>query len=138
MLAAFGRRDVDAVLEKRIRRSRSGARPLEGARGHTGDAGFFVFNSNAWSVSDQLEAPRLLAVAVLALGGLGVWLIVAHGLWESPARSENATAAWLASSLATVAGAIGSGLESDDEVRETVSRYRPEPKTEPSASLPEA
>jgi hypothetical protein len=146
-------------------------------------AGFFVINVNAWSISDDLEAPRLLAVSVLALGGLGAWLIVAHGLWESPSQDEDpgltkrvnlatavtlllglvfgylvlylivlaasaivvpagfmgqnlghsavfedyATAAWLASSLATVAGAIGSGLESDDEVRETVRRYRPEP-----------
>jgi hypothetical protein len=150
-------------------------------------AGFFIINANAWSVSDDLETPRLLAVSVLALGGLGVWLIVAHGLWEPPSQGENpaltkranlataftlllglvfgylvlylivlaasaivvpagfmgqnlghsagfedyATAAWLASSLATVAGAIGSGLESDDEVRETVRRYRPDPVHHP-------
>jgi hypothetical protein len=147
-------------------------------------AGFFVINSNAWSISDQLDTPRLFAVAILALGGLGVWLLVAHGLWEPPAQSHDpaltkrvntataltlflgllfgylvlylvvlaatglvvpkdfmaqnlghaagfgdyAAAAWLISSLATVAGAIGSGLEGDDDVRETVSRYRPHPE----------
>jgi hypothetical protein len=147
-------------------------------------AGFFVINSNAWSISDQLESPRLLAVAILALAGLGIWLLVAHGLWKSPAESDDpaltkrvntataltiflgllfgylvlylvvlaatelvvpkglmaqnlghavgfgdyAAAGWLISSLATVAGAIGSGLESDDDVRETVSRYRPHPE----------
>jgi hypothetical protein len=146
-------------------------------------AGFFIINSNAWSIADQLEAPRLALVAVMALGGLGVWLVVAHSLWERPSRSDDpaltkrtnaatgltlmlglsfgylvlygvvlaamaivvpgeymksnlghaagfgdyAAAAWLAASLATVAGAIGSGLESDDEVRETISRYRAEP-----------
>jgi hypothetical protein len=153
-------------------------------------AGFFIINSNAWSISDQLETLRLLVVAVAALSGLGVWLVVAHSLWERPSQSDNPTltkrvnaatavtlflglvfgycvlylvvlaatalvvpdgymaqnlghdagfedyvaAAWLTSSLATVAGAIGSGLESDDEVRETVSRYRPVPEepTEPS------
>src|SRR3954447_13952649 len=51
-------------------------------------AGFFIINVNAWSISDDLEAPRLLAVSVLALGGLGGWLIVAHGLWEAPSQDE--------------------------------------------------
>jgi hypothetical protein len=40
--------------------------------------------------------------------------------------ADYAAAAWLANSMATVVGAIGSGLETDDEVRETISRYRPE------------
>jgi hypothetical protein len=144
-------------------------------------AGFFVTNSNAWTISDQLEGWRLLLVALAAFAGLLVWIIVAHGLWERPSASEqpdatklvNAAtvltlalglllgfvvlylmvlgamalaipasfaaesigheagaadyllAAWFATSMATVAGALGSGLESDEEVRETVSRYRP-------------
>lgn len=144
-------------------------------------AGFFIINSNAWGISDQLAAPLLLLIAVLAVGGLGAWLVVAHSLWERPSRARHreltrranaataltlllgllfnyfvlyvlvlaamalvvphhfmasnlghaagvgdyAAAAWFAASMATVVGAIGSGLESDEEVRDTISRYRP-------------
>jgi hypothetical protein len=150
-------------------------------------AGFFIVNSNAWGIADQLAVLRLLLIAVLAIGGLGVWLLVAHSLWEQPSQSRHpavtqrvnaataltlliglvfsylvlyvvilaamvlvvpdqfmtdnlghpagagdyAAAAWFAASMATVVGAIGSGLESDDEVRETISRYRPRPPQEP-------
>src|ERR671916_1041198 len=150
-------------------------------------AGFFITNSNAWAISDQLGAWRLLLVALAAFAGLVVWIIIAHSLWERPsagddpasAKRVNAAtvltlglglllgyvvlyllvlaamglaiprafsaqsighaaetadyiaAAWFATSLATVAGALGSGLESDDEVRETVSRYRPRPRIDP-------
>jgi hypothetical protein len=149
-------------------------------------AGFFIVNANAWVITDQLAVPRLLLIAVLAVGGLGVWLVVAHGLWEQapqagdPALTQRvnaataltlllglvfaylvlyvlvlaamalvvperfvtsnlghpagvwdyAAAAWFATSMATVVGAIGSGLESDDEVHDTISRYRPQPPSE--------
>jgi hypothetical protein len=144
-------------------------------------AGFFIINSNAWGIADQLAVPSLLLIALLAVGGLGAWLVVAHSLWEQPSQSRDraltqranaataltlllgllfnylvlyvvvlaamalvvpeqfmtanlghpagvgdyAAAAWLAASMATVVGAIGSGLEGDEEVRETISRYRP-------------
>lgn len=144
-------------------------------------AGFFIVNSNAWGIADQLTVPRLLLIMVLAVGGLGVWLVVAHSLWERPDHSRDsaltqranaatvvtlllgllfsylvlyvvvlgamvlvvpgrfmeanlghpaevadfAAAAWFAASMATVVGAIGSGLENDEEVHETISRYRP-------------
>jgi hypothetical protein len=150
-------------------------------------AGFFIVNSNAWGIAEELGAPRLLLIAVLAVTGLGVWLVVAHSLWEPPSQSRTervvrranaataltlllgllfgylvlyiavlagmalivpeqvmtntlrhpasvgdyAVAAWFAASMATVVGAIGSGLEDDDEVRETISRYRPEVPQEP-------
>ena len=146
-------------------------------------AGFFIVNSNAWGIADQLTVPTLLLIAVLALGGLGVWLVVAHSLWEKPSQTgdreltqranaataltlllgllfnylvlyvlvlaamalvvpdrfmasnlghpagvgDYAAAAWFAASMATVVGAIGSGLESDEEVRDTISRYRVRP-----------
>ena len=150
-------------------------------------AGFFIVNSNAWGIADQLAVPILLVVAVLAVGGLGVWLVVAHSLWEQPSQSRDreltkranaataltlllgllfaylvlyavvfaamalvvpekfvtanlghpagvgdyAAAAWFAASMATVVGAIGSGFESDEEVRETISRYRPRTPQDP-------
>ena len=149
-------------------------------------AGFFVTNSDAWGIADQLSVPLLIVIALLAIGGLGVWLVVAHSLWEKPAESDNpeftrransataltlliglligylvlyiavlaslalvvpdgymtsslghsadladyAAAAWFAASMATVVGAIGSGLETDDEVRDTISRYRPDQPSE--------
>src|SRR4051795_8964966 len=144
-------------------------------------AGFFIINANAWGIADQLAAPILLLIAVLAVGGLGAWLVVAHALWEQPSQTRHpaltqranaataltlllgllfnylvlyvlvlaamalvvpnhfmasnlghpadvgdyAAAAWFAASMATVVGAIGSGLESDEEVHDTISRYRP-------------
>jgi hypothetical protein len=150
-------------------------------------AGFFVTNSNAWAISDQLGAWRLMLVALAAFTGLVAWIIIAHSLWERPSASDDPgatrranaatvltlalglllgyvvlyllvlaamvlavpdsfvaqniehgagteeyiAAAWFATSLATVAGALGSGLESDDEVRETVKRYRPRAGIDP-------
>src|SRR5688572_3991862 len=52
-------------------------------------AGFFVTNSDAWGIADQLSVPLLIVIALLAVGGLGVWLVVAHSLWEKPAESDN-------------------------------------------------
>src|SRR3954452_10596713 len=51
-------------------------------------AGFFIINANAWGIADQLEAPLLLLIAVLAVGGLGAWLVVAHSLWEQPSQAR--------------------------------------------------
>src|SRR4051812_9500128 len=51
-------------------------------------AGFFIINPNAWGLADQLATPPLLLIAVLAVGGLGIWLVVAHSLWERPSESR--------------------------------------------------
>jgi hypothetical protein len=50
---------------------------------------------------------------------------MASNLGHSTGVEDYAAAAWFAASMATVVGAIGSGLESDEEVHETISRYRP-------------
>src|SRR3954465_1804021 len=52
-------------------------------------AGFFIINSNAWGIADQLAFALLLLIAVLAVGGLGVWLAVAHSLWEQPSHRRD-------------------------------------------------
>src|SRR3954469_23468669 len=52
-------------------------------------AGFFIINANAWGIADQLAVPILLLIAVLAVGGLAVWLVVAHSLWEQPSQSRD-------------------------------------------------
>jgi uncharacterized membrane protein YqgA involved in biofilm formation len=65
----------------------------------------------------------VLAAMVLAVPDS----FVAKNLEHGAGIEDYVAAAWFATSLATVAGALGSGLESDDEVRETVSRYRPRP-----------
>jgi hypothetical protein len=70
----------------------------------------------------------VLFLLVLAAMGLAVPdSFVAQNLEHGAGTKDYIAAAWFATSLATVAGALGSGLESDDEVRETVSRYRPRP-----------
>src|SRR3954452_2645225 len=55
-------------------------------------AGFFITNPNAWAISDQLGAWRLLLVAFAAFAGLVVWIIIAHSLWERPSASDDPTA----------------------------------------------
>jgi hypothetical protein len=74
----------------------------------------------------------VLYLLVLAAMGIAVpRAFVAKNLGHPVGTLDYIAAAWLAASLATVAGALGSGLESDDEVRETVSRYRPRPQIDP-------
>lgn len=78
-----------------------------------------------------LFAYAVLYVAVLA----AMALVVPDGFMTSnlshPAGvGDYAAAAWFAASMAVVVGAIGSGLESDEEVRDTISRYRPTPPGE--------
>src|SRR3954471_15590255 len=51
-------------------------------------AGFFIVNTNAWGIADQLSAPVLLVIALLAVAGFGIWLVVAHELWEQPSQSR--------------------------------------------------
>lgn len=145
---------------------------------------FALVTSDIWRLADALPWPRLALLTLLSTSAIVVFLIVAHGLWERPARPRErereqavlfnlATTAtltlgvlclyaallaislagaalavddrvvgaqlghhadlvtyvklaWLASSLATIAGALGAGLESDAAVREAAYGYRPD------------
>ncbi|WP_232796978.1 hypothetical protein [Blastococcus atacamensis] len=70
-----------------------------------------------------------LALFVLALLG-GLFLVVeplfSEGLGHPAGFSDYLELAWLTCSLATVGGALGAGLESDDTVRQAAYTYRPE------------
>ena len=69
------------------------------------------------------------ALFVLALAGsllLVVRPLFAQGLGHGVHLTDYLELAWLTSSLATVGGALGAGLESDEAVREAAYTYRPD------------
>ncbi|GAA1567251.1 hypothetical protein GCM10009827_106240 [Dactylosporangium maewongense] len=70
-----------------------------------------------------------LALFVLALGGV-LLLVPEAGLTDAlgrPAGTGDFLAiAWLACSVATIGGALGAGLESDESVREAAYLYQPD------------
>ena len=146
-------------------------------------AAFALVTSSLWQMADQLGAPRLLLIAVLAVGALAVWLVLANDLWQRPHSSEDTERArranlatlatlflglllaylvlfavvvlvavlliphgylesnlrhsadfgdylaitWLICSIATLGGAIGSGFETEEDVRSAILRYRADP-----------
>jgi hypothetical protein len=72
-----------------------------------------------------------LYAALLALTAAGAILLVtsqlmAKTLGHPVGLIDLVTLAWLASSLATIAGALGAGLENDETVREAAYKYQPD------------
>jgi hypothetical protein len=70
-----------------------------------------------------------VALFLLALAGsllLVVPGLFADGLGHSVRTSDYLELAWLVSSLATVGGALGAGLETDEAVRQAAYSYRPD------------
>ncbi len=70
---------------------------------------------------------------VIALGAGELMLdhrVVSQAIGHHASFATYLKIAWLTSSLATVAGALGAGLESDAAVREAAYGYRPERETE--------
>ena len=96
--------------------------------GAFGTAAFALTTNTIWQIGDALGGIRLAVIMVLGLTALVAWLIVAHDLWQRPVGvTDYLTLAWIISSLATVGGAIGSGLENEETVRAAAYGYHPEP-----------
>jgi hypothetical protein len=73
------------------------------------------------------------ALFVLGLAGAGLAVardVLSEGIGHPADLGTYLRITWMASSLATVAGALGAGLESDAAVREAAYGYRPERATE--------
>jgi hypothetical protein len=68
----------------------------------------------------------LFVLALLAALLLVVRPLFAQGLGHPATLADHLELAWLTSSLATVGGALGAGLESDEAVREAAYTYRPD------------
>ena len=72
------------------------------------------------------------ALFVLALTGALLLVpsgLLADGLAHSVALSDDVELAWLTSSLATVGGAQGAGLETDEAVRDAAYTHQPDRTT---------
>lgn len=144
---------------------------------------FYLLSSTLWELSNQLGPVRLSLATLSSLTVLVSWLIIRHGLWESPRRADlpheryevrlfnastvltlaigmlcmyvalllmlfaaawlilddavlstyvggsvgfgtYANIAWLATSAAGIAGALGSSFDSEAKVRQAAYSYR--------------
>jgi hypothetical protein len=68
----------------------------------------------------------LFVLSLTAAGLLITTEVLSETVGTSTGWEEYLKLAWLTSSLATVGGALGAGLESDDAIREAAYAYRPE------------
>lgn len=83
------------------------------------------------TVATVLIGVVALYVALFVLTLLGVLLLVpgsllASSLGHAIGIGDQLDLAWLASSVATVGGALGAGLETDEAVREAAYTYAPD------------
>ncbi|MGW4466222.1 hypothetical protein [Micromonospora sp. NPDC004704] len=70
----------------------------------------------------------LAALTIIGAIALVPWDLLAQSTGRPAGVAHQAKLGWLASSLATVGGALGAGLESDSAVREAAYRYQPDAK----------
>ncbi|MGR7025599.1 hypothetical protein [Geodermatophilus sp. URMC 62] len=86
---------------------------------------------NLATVATVVIGVLTLYATLFALALAGALLLVpsglfAEGLGHAASLGDYLELAWLTSSLATVGGALGAGLESDEAVREAAYTHRPE------------
>jgi hypothetical protein len=62
--------------------------------------------------------------------------VMAQALGHDAGIGDYAALAWMASSLGTIAGGLGAGLESDEAVREAAYGYRAERTSERESRVP--
>jgi hypothetical protein len=86
-----------------------------------------------------MDASAMHGVGLVSLPALGALqlrrravdeVLLSDALGHRAVLVDYVKVAWLASSLATVTGALGAGLESDAAMREAAYGYRPERHTE--------
>ncbi|MGW3811559.1 hypothetical protein [Micromonospora sp. NPDC005113] len=68
----------------------------------------------------------LAALTIIGAIALVPWDLLAESAGRPAGVAHQVKLGWLASSLATVGGALGAGLESDSAVREAAYRYQPD------------
>jgi hypothetical protein len=86
---------------------------------------------NVVTVATVVIGVLALYLALLVLSLLGAFLLVpeatlADALGYRPGVGTVAELAWMATSIATVGGALGAGLETDEAVREAAYGYQPD------------
>jgi hypothetical protein len=86
---------------------------------------------NVVTVATVVLGVMALYLALLVVTFLAVLLLVpgaflAHALGHPVSAIDTVQVAWLVSSIATVGGALGAGLESDEAVREAAYGYVPD------------
>ena len=94
---------------------------------------------NAATVATLVIGVLFLYAGLLAVGLLADRVLLVDGVIESATRtnatlSDHLALVWLGSSVATVAGALGTGFESDDAVRQAAYGFRQRERLDASAS----
>jgi hypothetical protein len=98
-------------------------------RSHAREAPHWAALYNGVTVLTMSVAVLLAYAALFALIFLAAWVFVPGNYFQTTLRhpigpGDYLTLAWMATSLATVAGALGAGLEHEEVVREAAYGYR--------------